>query len=340
MNRTRWRLLVACLPVLAAAIAVAGGSAGNRDMDGTLVAVPGPGAVNYGENIAYEATFTNRASNSAVFTQTTFVMQPPVGPGGAKATPARESCANGGFGAGDVLTCEFGQVQPGQTVTLTVVWTVPAGVDGCTDCLEADGDWFIKEGKPTNGNESLHVEEFADLIGVNETVESVNGNHRAGGYELQGCSSGSETNLTTNPSINVSKNPVVTSFCLPASFVAPDAAGGVASTITEPSGGANFARQSEVCIAEVGQNCPGGAAKKFADKITFTFLVAADALPNGFKIEKIFHNSTLAALPMCGTLAAATSVNGCVVSITPPKGPGLKVWKIVAQADTNGPWSW
>ena len=31
MNRTRWRLLVACLAVLAAAISVAGSSAGNRD---------------------------------------------------------------------------------------------------------------------------------------------------------------------------------------------------------------------------------------------------------------------------------------------------------------------
>ena len=30
MNRTRWRLLVACLAVIGAAIAVAGGSAGNR----------------------------------------------------------------------------------------------------------------------------------------------------------------------------------------------------------------------------------------------------------------------------------------------------------------------
>ena len=59
MNRTRWRLLVACLAVIGAAIAVAGGSAGNREGLVTFEALPGPGAVSYGENIAYRSTFDN-----------------------------------------------------------------------------------------------------------------------------------------------------------------------------------------------------------------------------------------------------------------------------------------
>ena len=42
MKRARGRLLVACLAVAAAAIAVAGGSAGNRVGTPTLEAVPGP----------------------------------------------------------------------------------------------------------------------------------------------------------------------------------------------------------------------------------------------------------------------------------------------------------
>ena len=341
MNRTRWRLVMACLAVVVAAVAVAGGSAGNRNGEGTLVAVPGPGAVNFGENIAYEATFTNKNQNSgAVFTQTKFVMQPPVGPGNTKAAPARESCANGGFDAAGVLTCEFGQLRPGESVSLKVVWTAPAGVNGCTNCLDADGTWLIKEGKPTNLNESFPVKELADLIGVNELEPVVNGNIHAGGYELAGCTAASTTNLSTNTSISASKNPVATSFCLPASFVASGAADGVAATITEPAGGTNFARQSEVCIAEVGQNCPDGAAKNFGpDMITFTFSVADAALPNGYKITQVFHNSLLQPLPKCGTFEAATSENGCVVSITPPKG-NPKIWTIVTQAKTNGPWSW
>ena len=67
MNRTRGRLVVACVAVIGAAIAVAGGSAGNRNGIGTLEAVPGPGAVTYGENIAYKATFKN--DSGSVFTQ-------------------------------------------------------------------------------------------------------------------------------------------------------------------------------------------------------------------------------------------------------------------------------
>ena len=74
MNRTRWRLLVACLAVIGAAIAVAGGSAGNRDGDVTFEALPGPGAVTYGENIAYRSTFdehdTARSSRRSEFVQT------------------------------------------------------------------------------------------------------------------------------------------------------------------------------------------------------------------------------------------------------------------------------
>ena len=56
--------MVACLAVIAAAIAVAGGSAGNRDGTGTLVPQPGPGAVTYGENFAYKATFTNDSGST------------------------------------------------------------------------------------------------------------------------------------------------------------------------------------------------------------------------------------------------------------------------------------
>jgi hypothetical protein len=343
MNRTRWRLMAACLAVLGAAIAVAGGSAGNRNGEGTLVAVPGPPAVTYGENIAYKATFTNLDTNNATFTQTKFVMPPPVAPDGAKATPELESCANGSFDPNTkVLTCEFGQLRPGQMVSLTVVWKAPPGLlkPGCENCFDADGTWLIKEGKQTNLNESFPVEELAALIGVNEEVPAVNGNHRAGGYELKGCATATETNLETNPSINASKNPVVTKFCLPASFLADGAAGGVATTITEPSGGPNFAKQSVVCIADVGQNCPEGTSKDFGpDKITFTFLVAGDALPSGYKITQVFHNSTTTPLPMCGTAAGDANEDGCVVSITPPKG-NLKIWTIVTKSKTNGPWNW
>ena len=54
MRGTRGRLVVACLAVVGAAIAVAGGSAAdNRKGTALFAAVPGPGSVTYGEYIAY-----------------------------------------------------------------------------------------------------------------------------------------------------------------------------------------------------------------------------------------------------------------------------------------------
>lgn len=348
MHRTHWRLLVACLAVIGAAIAVSGGSAStptnNRDGVGTLVPQPGPGAVTYGENIAYHATFTNQSGS--VFTQTKFVMAPPVGPAGEQATPVAASC--GTFDSKGVLTCEFGQVRPLAVVELTVVWKSPSGgtsKQGCTDCLVADGTWLIKEGKDTNGNETFPVNALASLIGAtNDPLkEIVNANQHAGGFELQGCSKSNPTSLSTNQQLDATTNPVATSFCLPASFTA-GAASGVASTITEPASGAsNFAQESDVCIAKPQTNCGDSTYQPavFTDFVTFTFRIAADALPKPAKgtytITQVFHNGNL--LPKCTDENALSNPDGCVVSITPPKG-NPKIWTIVVQAKTNGPFTW
>ena len=344
MKRTRWRLTVACLAVIGAAIAVAGGGAGNRNGSGTLVPQPGPGAVTYGENIAYKATFTN--NSGSVFTQTKYVMPPPVAPGAEKATPVASSC--GTFDSSGVLTCDFGQLRPLETVELTVVWKTPSGASkpGCTDCLSADGTWLIKESKATNGNESFPVSALASLIGVSNT-DPINANQRAGGFELEGCSQTNPTSLATNQAIDPTTNPVTTSYCLPVSFTA-NAAGGVASTITEPgSDSPNFARRSEVCIAKPQTNCgdgtyvPADFGPDFVNFVTFTFRVADNALQAPgqpkYTITQVFHNGNL--LPMCSDSTGPTNPDGCVVSITPPKG-NPKIWTIVAKARTNGPWSW
>src|SRR6478735_6782866 len=116
MKHARGRLLVACLVVAASAVAVAGGSAGNRVGTPTLEAVPGPGAVSYGENIAYTASFSN--DGSSTFTHTTFKMAPPVIQStGEKASFVKASC--GSVDAAGVLTCEFGQLRAGEIDKLT-----------------------------------------------------------------------------------------------------------------------------------------------------------------------------------------------------------------------------
>jgi len=348
MKHARWRLVVACLAVVAAAFAVSGGSAGNRDGVPSLEVVPGPAAVTYGENIAYTATFYN--NTNSMFTQVRFVMAPPTGLGTDVATPVTSSCGADAFDpVTNVLTCNFGQLAPGAAnkLTVTVVWKAPEGATkaGCFECLSATGTWLIKEGKDTNGNETFGLTRKASLLGVNDTDATLSNRTRAGGYELKGCAAG-ETNLSTNTALDAKNNPVVSSFCLPASFAPTSAAGGVASTITEPSQGANVARQSLICIAAPGANCPDGTPATFGDEfIVFTFKVADAALQSPgqpkYTITQVFHNSTTTALPTCKPLDADnTDPNGCVVSIDPPKGPGIKTWTIVTKAKTNGPWSW
>lgn len=327
MKHARWRLLVACLAVAAAAVAVAGGSAGNRVGTPTLEAVPGPGAVSYGENIAYTASFSN--DGKSTFTHTTFKMAPPVIQAtGEKASFVKASC--GAIDAAGLLTCDFGQLKSRAVARLTVVWSVPAGDSkpGCTDCLVADSTWLINENKPTNGNETFRQSETADLIGSSPT-DPVSNQLRAGGYEVTSCAPGGSS-LKTNQAVSKS-NPVATSFCLPA-FVTNATDLGLATTITETAGNA---RTSEVCVAALGQNCPAGSRADFGSSsgvITFTFLVSADALPKGYQIKKIFHDGHEV------TPATCSANNECVKWIKFDK--KTCIWTIVTTAETNGSWDW
>ena len=329
MYRTRGRLMVACLAVLAAAIAVAGGSAGNRDGLGTLEAVPGPGAVTYDENIAYTATFDN--TSGAVFTQVKFQMPVPVATFDGIQYPAsfvKASCD--AVLQGGVLTCEFGQLRPDDTPErLTVVWKAPTipSATGCASCLTASGIWLIKEGKQTNTNESFPVGPVhAQLLGGQGSQETLS----AGGYELGACTPGGAS-LSTNQAVGLA-NPVATSFCLPA-FATSGTDIGLATTITEQAGNA---RHAAVCIAALGTNCgPSHVDAIFlAPYVRHVFRVSDAALGKD-KITEISHNGEV--LPSC--VDEPDNANGCVVSITPPKG-NPKIWVIVATSPTNGPWNW
>ena len=86
MKRTRWRLLVACLAVASAAIAVAGGNAGNRTAEVKFDAFPGPASVTYKENIAYRVSIEN--TGNSTFTQMQFRQRVPVATVGTTQFPA------------------------------------------------------------------------------------------------------------------------------------------------------------------------------------------------------------------------------------------------------------
>jgi hypothetical protein len=333
MKHARGRLLVACLVVAASAVAVAGGSAGNRVGTPTLEAVPGPGAVSYGENIAYTASFSN--DGNSTFTHTTLTMAPPVIQAtGETATFVKSSC--GPANSAGVLVCDLGNLNANAVARVTVVWNVPAGdsqqgcsrADSGTDCLLAKTTWQINENKSTNGNETFQQSAGADLIGTSPT-DPVNNQLRAGGYEVTSCAAGGSS-LKTNQSVS-KNNPVATSFCLP-SFTTNTTDLGLATTITETAGSA---RTSEVCVAALGQNCPAGSRADFGPSggvITFTFLVSVDGLPKNYKIEKVFHDGHEV------TSATCSADNECVTSIKLDKKKGI--WTIVTTAETNGSWDW
>ena len=340
MYRTRGRLVVACLAVIGAAIVVAGGSAGNRDLEtgSTFQAIPAPGSVTYGENIAYSATLEN--TNKANFTHVEFRQSRPVATFGgisyyAEELPGARSCGvletkGDTDPANDEVVCQFGDLAPGDPAEeLTIVWKAPTipSATGCGDCLTSVGTWLIKEAKATNGNETFSRLVKAELLGDQPTQESL----RASGYELPrptACAPG-DSNLRTNQSLT-KDNPVSSSFCLPP-FVAGATQIGLATKITELKGNA---RQSEVCIAQLGDDCgPGTTPADFGPAVvTFEFRVFNPALRG--PITEVFHNGEQLTLTTC-----TRAVNPeCLVSLTYDQ--NTKIWTIIATSETNGPWNW
>jgi hypothetical protein len=353
--RSTWRRFALLCLVAGSAIAilVPGGGAANRDGEATFAALPGPGSVTYGKNIAYSATFENTNTSGSVFTQVTFHQSRPVATFNGTSYPAEliaSSCNAAIDTQGDTdptndeLTCKFDQLRPGdEPLHVTVVWQAPTipSQTGCPSCLTTKGSWTIKENKATNGNESFPPEGPivvpAELLGGKGTAET----NRAGSYELSACTGGNP-NLSTNQDVNVS-NPVATSFCLPP-FQTSGRDLGLATTIDEGSSHAGdpgvTGLRSDVCIADLGENCGAFGDYRpfgFTSQITLVFLIADAALPNGTRITQVFHNGDPVPLPSCQT--EPTNANGCTDSIVRSGGP-VKIWTIVVKSKTNGFYNW
>lgn len=348
------RVALACLVAVSAIVfMVPGGSAGNREGTATFVALPGPGSVTYGKNIAYSATFDNQSGS--VFTQVTFRQSRPVATFGGTDYPSPKLVAascnavindrGDSDPTNDELTCTFAQLRPDDDpLRVTVVWQAPTipSQTGCDGCLTTQGSWTIKENKTTNGNESFPPEGpisvSASLLGGAGTAET----EHAGSYELGACKGGNP-NLSTNQAVNVS-NPVATSFCLPA-FDTSGSDIGLATTIFEhlaESGDPGVTGlRSDVCIADLGEDCAAfGGYTPFdfgTGQITLVFQIANDALTSGVKITQVFHNGDPDALPSCAD--DPDNANGCVVSIDLSKGK-VKIWTIVVKSSTNGFYNW
>lgn len=335
MGKTRLRLAFACIAIVAAAISAAGGSAGNRLADPVFEALPAPGSVTYGENIAYRSQLDN--DNKAVFTHVEFRQFRPVATFGGQVYPAEfvdSSCGTlddkGDIDlTNDEIVCSFGDLRPEDAPEeLVTIWKAPTipSQTGCAKCLTSNAVWLIKEGKTTNENESFPRFSEAELLGDQPTAESL----RAAGYQLPragACASG-QSDLSTNKTLT-KDNPVSSSFCLP-SFVADATHLGLATKIVEIKGDA---RQSEVCIAQLGDSCdPESTPADFGpDVVTFEFRVFNPGLKGG-PIKKVSHNGVVLTPETC------EESNECLVSLTYDQ--ATQIWTIIATSETNGPWNW
>ena len=121
---------------------------------------------------------------------------------------------------------------------------------------------------------------------------------------------------------------------------------GYAATILESQthqhpGGHPELGQSDVCVAELGQNCvpTHTPASWGTSKARHIFRILGSAITTSpKKITQVFHNGLL--LPPCtGPGANPNFPQGCGVSITEPKGK-IKYWTVVADAPGNGYWDW
>lgn len=359
MNRTRGRLLVACLALIGAVVAVAGGSAGNRD--GIPTFTPSPAIVTYGEDVAYNASLDNNNASGSIFTHVTYEQTRPVATFGSTKYPAElleASCDaviddKGDLDqTNDVLRCEFDALRPeDEPIRLTTLWSAPVVPlsPNCDSCLTSTATWRIKEGKQTNGNETFTLgppQVTAALLGGQGTPED----KKAGGYETAGIGAQSCTaatgNLRTNQSLT-KNNPFSTTVCLPA-FTIPDEiidfgyASTIVETLTPPEGGAAHPElgQSIVCVAALGWSCvPNHVPANWGtvNKARHIFRILDSALTTVPKeITSVTHNGFT--LPPCaGPGGNPNYLQGCVVSITPPSG-NVKFWIVVVDAPTNGPY--
>ena len=115
------RVLLACVVAASAlAVLVPAGSAGPRKVSFTFEAVPGPGQVTYGENIAYKAQISN--TSGTTLTHVIFRMRKPFA--GSETSPdlvavfQNSTCPqNGGQGVNVTYadgtsewTCDFGNL--------------------------------------------------------------------------------------------------------------------------------------------------------------------------------------------------------------------------------------
>jgi hypothetical protein len=357
------RVILACVVAASAlAVLVPAGSAGPRAIGFTFEAVPGPGQVTYGENIAYRAQISN--TSGTTLTHVIFRMQKPFAGSPDNpdlvATFQNSTCPqNGGQGVNVTYsdgtsewTCDFGNLPATgnrSQVTLSVVWGVPPGTQtaDCTDCLKARARVSVKEGlnDETNPNDLFGAAEVPATLLAADSDASQN-TTSAGGYEIAACTDTSgQGSLRTKQKLDATLNKISTTVCI-TQIPTSTTDLGLATTILEGvshAGNPGFAelQTSDVCVAAPGVNC--GAYNTYtpqvfdpAHPLTVVLRIPDGALLKTHTITNVWHNADVYPDPLslCGT--GPVPLNGCLVEKpTLSKGKD-KIWTITVRTLTNG----
>ena len=228
--------------------------------------------------------------------------------------------------------------------------------------LSDDGrQWLIKEGKPTNSNEVFGFPDgafSASLLGGDGSQEK----KKAGGYETQGVGAGTcvsgAGNLHTNP-VLTNDDPVSSTVCLPAFTITP---GGLrlrilvddhrdrdasferlaqgARTVRRLRRGARAELRRGLHAGQLGHGEQGAA--HLQDPRVGAQQPEDDhegVSQRGRAAEVLRQSSVRSGLRRLDH-ASVLVVHAVRVVQSTHSPPSPRIWTVVADAPTNGPWSW
>jgi hypothetical protein len=311
---------------LAALFGLAAPAPGSTTADAELLGVPGLDSVTYGHTAAFTARITN--TGSVTLKNVTFHNPIPTTEVDGQPQEAifQSSSCDGTLSATEFSCFLTDRLRSGESLTLTIAWKTP--VTGSSSDCPAEGPacmtntayWESGPGGPLT---------FA-MGPVATTLLSGNDDSKAGTYALAPCTDPSSPTLATSQDVGPD-NPLATSVCAPTLPVNDPLHPGLVTAIEEldhtPSD-PGITQVSEICMPQPGTGCDDGNPFVFSPPARFTFVIDNGSLPEGERINKVFHDGVL--------VSKSKRADPRVVSIKNQKFKGITT--VVVQSSTNGSW--
>jgi uncharacterized repeat protein (TIGR01451 family) len=256
------------ITVLLIALAIAGAAASSGRAAApamTITKTSTPISVTGGYNVLYTITVTNGSTTANHVT----ISDPAVGeslPAGTKfvkVTTDTGTCP-AVTATTTSVTCDAGQLNPGQVVKVKVVLTIPASLAGSSFVNTASAK--LNEGPNDQNPQASHADTF--VTSVNTGVLAFTNVNEASGYFETGCNA----NVPNDPSriftnLNVGAgNLQATEACV------PEFGGGTTVFLAESpraTGDPGSSEKSTICVPVPGGTC--AAPLTFSTPATFTF---------------------------------------------------------------------